>query len=798
MTDALLPDALLARYRPQSVLGEGGFGRVVRAEDLQQGTAVAIKLLHKVDDEQAGRMQREAKMAASLDHPHALSLLDHGILADGTPYLVTPFIDGADLLALSTSRRLRADEVRTWTRQVGEALAAAHTAGIVHRDVKPENVMVTREGDAILCDFGLARSLHGSTFVTQEGLLLGTPEYMAPELWRGLPPSPGSDQWAWAAMVYLLQRGGRMYPDPNPGAILRQIKGGFTAPEGCPPALARALADAPEDRYPDMAAAIAAVGADSSEAPPRPTVATERSLTALSGEAPIPRPRPPAPNPQAPDRRPLALGLGLAALAGFGWFLRPAGGPPVPPPLPAPPSEEVEPASENRPPLERLRLTPELAGNLRRLEKIFGLLEGRDAYQDQRREKLIPALVTHRFQPIWLDTLGSLPEYFEDAERDPEVTLTVFAYLRALAQDLRSLGLLGDPLPGLQEGLKVDEFHANSHDEAVDAIGDESLEAYLSMGDLRSLPSDELALRASLSAKFRPTLAAHPPLEAEVLRRLDARGISDPWTLLAYGDLHSVSSVPVSDREERTRALLDELARAPGIPDVVEASAHLSLFSWLVCSRERTRGELAPPEDLARLAPVLERCRNRIPNGLPGAVEFVNELDTMLQNHAAAGLREPMGVAWWHVPELLPAHGLRMQPLPEWSDNVAIVHLKLIAPRLVAEEAVHHEAVPLLLDRALATLRDVRRAERHPYSLGMLETTIDAVHTLATQVPPGHPLEAPLRDFAKADLRGIDHRLRTLQRRIPEALAFGKNSDLVDTTVDSFRDMLRDKGQPER
>jgi serine/threonine protein kinase len=801
VSEALLPAALQDRYRPQFLLGEGGFGRVVRAEDTQLGRLVAIKLLHRVDPEQAARMGREAKVAAMLRHPHALQLLDHGVLPDGTPYLVTPYLDGEDLHALASSRALTTEELRDWMRQVGEALGAAHEAGIVHRDVKPDNVMITESGEAVLCDFGLARSMEGSTFSTQEGLLLGTPEYMAPELWKAYPPSPASDQWAWAGMVHRLLGRGAPYAGRSPGEILDELARGYRAPAGCPPGLARALDAEPTARHPDMAAAVAAVTADlDGTSAPKRTVAIDRDAATVSGVRMAPssaatRSMAVAASPRAPDRRPLALGLGLAACAVTGWLLTPGTPPAPPPPSSGPVAEDPSPRAD-LPLLERLPLTQELTRNLRRMENMLGYLSGENAFSDQRQERVENALAGHRLPPVWRDTLKSLPGYFARAERDPATTLTLVDYLQTLAQDMRGMTLLGDPAERLSRGVRVEDLGSATHDEAVGALADESDAVYLGVGDPGDLTSDELALRVLVTAKFRPTLAPAPSLEAELLRRVEAKGTADPWALLAYGEAFSLSTLELEVREARTRALLVELGGSRGTPDVVEVCAHISLQSWLLANRERpTGGTTAPAEDFQYLANLIRRCRGRVPNGLPSAVALVNSLDSYLGNHLALGMEDEIGPAWWSVPELLPALEETPRPFHEWRDLIAITHMKLIAPRLAAEGAMVRPETPLLLDRALALLRGARQGPRHEYELKMLETLADAVLTLARTVPPSGPLVAPLREFAAASLPDLDHRAKRVQRDLPEALAWGKKTDLVDTTVDSIRDLLNEQEQ---
>jgi serine/threonine protein kinase len=255
-------DQVAGRYRLEVLLGAGGFGEVWRSQDENLDRAVALKLIHEsmADETARSRFLEEARITANLAHPNVVAVLDFGFLEDDRPYLVYELVEGGSLESPGpvTSQRLRA-----WGTQLAEALGAAHDGGVLHRDLKPENVLLRAAGEAVLCDFGVARSAAKATRLTAEGLLLGTPAYMAPELWRGKPASRASDQFAWAATLVRLAGGGSVYGSDEVTAIVEASRD--SAPLDLPdlphlPAaarevLARALALDPAARFPTIRAA---------------------------------------------------------------------------------------------------------------------------------------------------------------------------------------------------------------------------------------------------------------------------------------------------------------------------------------------------------------------------------------------------------------------------------------------------------------------------------------------------------------------------------------------------------------
>jgi hypothetical protein len=340
------PAALEDRYEPLAVLGEGGFGAVWRCCDRRMDREVAVKLLTLDGDEEAVlRFQREARITAALRSPHVVEVYDHGV-ADGVPWIAYALLDGCDLDAWRRREGRPGDELlATWAVQGALALAVVHEAGLVHRDVKPANVFVRAEDQSlVLVDFGISRAeqRREGTLHTQEGMILGTPGYMAPELFRGQPPSAASDQWAWAAVIAELATGEAPYGTYEPAEVLK-ASASFRAGDGLAPGhlgavVQRALAPDPARRFPDSAAFAAALGGEGGAARER---ATEVLSAAHEGEATVAlQPPPGAPRPLRWGR--LLAGLGLLGLAvGLGWS---RGSRPTPPASPAATEAPTSPA----------------------------------------------------------------------------------------------------------------------------------------------------------------------------------------------------------------------------------------------------------------------------------------------------------------------------------------------------------------------------------------------------------------------------------------------------------------------
>jgi serine/threonine-protein kinase len=206
------------RYLLLDALGRGATGWVWRAHDTASGRLVAVKILAprhgSFDEVDVARMLREANALSRVRHPHVIELLERGLADDGTPYIVMELLEGHDLRALLAQRRATLDEALRWSRQLLSAIAAAHHAGVLHRDIKPGNVFVTRDGHIKVLDFGLAR-LHvydgqepsWTGRLTDRGALLGTPSTMSPEQLVGDDADTRSDMYSLGCVLYQLFAG---------------------------------------------------------------------------------------------------------------------------------------------------------------------------------------------------------------------------------------------------------------------------------------------------------------------------------------------------------------------------------------------------------------------------------------------------------------------------------------------------------------------------------------------------------------------------------------------------------------
>src|SRR4051812_30344326 len=194
-------------YRVEQRIGQGGMGEVFRAFDTRLNRAVAIKVMREAHGEAAPAVQRflrEARAASALNHPNIVTIHEVSETPDGELFIVQEFIDGQTLRSLIGGEPLPLPRILEIVRQVARALAAAHSNGIVHRDVKPKNIMVRGDGYVKVLDFGLARvvEIGSSTVTTQSehatapGTLLGTTSYMSPEQARVELAGPPADVFA--------------------------------------------------------------------------------------------------------------------------------------------------------------------------------------------------------------------------------------------------------------------------------------------------------------------------------------------------------------------------------------------------------------------------------------------------------------------------------------------------------------------------------------------------------------------------------------------------------------------------
>ena len=273
----LAPGALIAGYRVEARIGAGGMAMVLRARDEALGRTVALKILAPAragDAEFRERFVRESRAVAAVDHPHIIPVYAAGE-AGGVLYLAMRFVTGGDLRSLvQREGPLPGSRAVALLSPVAAALDAAHAAGLVHRDVKPANILVDRAPGRpehpYLSDFGLAKGSASSAGLTGTGQFLGTPDYAAPEQISGSPARPQTDQYALACVAYSVLTGLLPFPRDESMAVLwahmyEQPPSLTAARTGLPAAadavLARALAKSPEDRYATCGAFIDALRA---------------------------------------------------------------------------------------------------------------------------------------------------------------------------------------------------------------------------------------------------------------------------------------------------------------------------------------------------------------------------------------------------------------------------------------------------------------------------------------------------------------------------------------------------------
>lgn len=211
-------DLVADRYELFECLGQGGMARVHAARDRVLDRRVAVKLLHDDigrDPVLRERFLREAKLAARLNHSNIVRVYDAGIEAD-TPWMAMELVDGPSLLEEMTGAGpLDTTKSVEVVAQVLQALGAAHAAGVIHRDVKPANVLLTAQ-DAKLSDFGIAKSLQGGGDLTQTNRFIGTPKYIAPEVATGMPASSRSDIYSAAVVLWEMLAGSPPFQHDNP------------------------------------------------------------------------------------------------------------------------------------------------------------------------------------------------------------------------------------------------------------------------------------------------------------------------------------------------------------------------------------------------------------------------------------------------------------------------------------------------------------------------------------------------------------------------------------------------------
>jgi serine/threonine protein kinase len=243
-------ELLDGRYRLGALLGRGGMSDVFRAVDEVNSTDVAIKVVRSPDREYAQRLAQEAQALRRFSHPGLVQLFETGVNGD-MAYLVMEFVDGPSLDQVLREGPLTTAETASIGSSLADALAYAHAQGVVHRDVKPANILIGADGLARLTDFGIARLVDTST-LTLTGTMLGTATYMAPEQLENHAVGPSADVWSLGIVLLECLTGERVYAGTPSEVLARRMAGPVTLPDGLPVPwrllLTGMLASVPEDR----------------------------------------------------------------------------------------------------------------------------------------------------------------------------------------------------------------------------------------------------------------------------------------------------------------------------------------------------------------------------------------------------------------------------------------------------------------------------------------------------------------------------------------------------------------------
>ncbi len=250
----------LGNYELTAFIGRGGMSTVYKARQQTVNREVAIKVMSERTEEgspELERFVREVQIIANLEHIHILPIYDYGQV-DGFPYIVMRYLDGGSLNSRVRAKNLSIPEVERLISQIAAALDYAHARNVIHRDMKPHNVLLDREGNAFLCDFGIAK-LTGTHGLTRTGEAVGTPSYMSPEQWQALNVMPQTDVYALGAMLYEMLCGEPPFHAENIFSLMYKhlndlppLLGAHRTdlPTAVDSVIQRALAKLPDDRYP--------------------------------------------------------------------------------------------------------------------------------------------------------------------------------------------------------------------------------------------------------------------------------------------------------------------------------------------------------------------------------------------------------------------------------------------------------------------------------------------------------------------------------------------------------------------
>lgn len=252
----------LGRFELKQQLGAGSFGAVYLARDSRLGRDVALKVPHSMQPADANRrFITEARAAAKLKHAGIITVYDSDIV-DGTLYIACEYISGGDMARILKERKTSLKQLVTWLRDASRALAHAHEQGVIHRDVKPSNLLVGESKQVYVSDFGLARRVEDNSSLTADGSVLGTPAYMAPEQAAGKTAAvgPASDQYSVGVMLYEILTGRVPFRGNIPQILQKVIRDQPQRPKELNPDVPedleaiclKALAKNPAQRYRDL------------------------------------------------------------------------------------------------------------------------------------------------------------------------------------------------------------------------------------------------------------------------------------------------------------------------------------------------------------------------------------------------------------------------------------------------------------------------------------------------------------------------------------------------------------------
>ena len=256
----MIGEVLKGLYKVYDEIGSGGLATVYLARNIQTNQIVAVKVLHAhvaTDPDTRVRFEREADLLGGLDDPHFVRLFDHG--QEGTqPFLVMEFVEGSTLKALIKDKgKLSSDQALYIARQIAEGLASIHERGVIHRDIKPQNIMVRPDGSVKVMDFGIAKSVDMGT-LTGAGLMIGTPHYISPEQAMGKKVDQRADIYSLGVVLYEMLTGQLLFDGDSPVSVLMKhlhdpVPSDWAQQHNIPPAVAdlvnRCLAKDPADRY---------------------------------------------------------------------------------------------------------------------------------------------------------------------------------------------------------------------------------------------------------------------------------------------------------------------------------------------------------------------------------------------------------------------------------------------------------------------------------------------------------------------------------------------------------------------